>query len=357
MKQLQVKSRERLASLDILRGLDLFLLVFLQPIIYQLNGLVQADWFHAIAYQFDHEVWEGFRMWDIIMPLFLFMAGAAMPFSLSKFGQDKKALYHKVLKRTVILFILGMVVQGNLLGLDPKHIYIYVNTLQAIGIGYFFSAIIMTELKIRGQVIATAVLLFLYWLPMTIVGDYTMEGNFACRLDAAVFGRFRGDPSYSWLLSSLTFTVTTMLGSFAGRILKKRRGQACHKTLWMTGVALIGVALIWQFQMPIIKRIWTCTMALFSGGICYILMGCSYYWIDYKKHLKGLEWLKIYGMNSIAAYIMGEFLNFRSVVESVCYGLAPYLGKYYEVWLTFGNAVIILIILRFLFKYQIFMKI
>mgnify|MGYP000018402043 len=125
----------------------------------------------------------------------------------------------------------------------------------------------------------------------------------------------------------------------------------------MTGVALIGVALIWQFQMPIIKRIWTCTMALFSGGICYILMGCSYYWIDYKKHLKGLEWLKIYGMNSIAAYIMGEFLNFRSVVESVCYGLAPYLGKYYEVWLTFGNAVIILIILRFLFKYQIFMKI
>ena len=357
MNEYSVLPKERLASLDILRGVDLFLLVFLQPIITSLNEVVDAQWFHAIAYQFDHEVWEGFRLWDLIMPLFLFMCGTAMPFALSKFGSDKKALYKKVVRRFVILFILGMVVQGNLLGFDPHDIHFYVNTLQAIGVSYLFSAIILTEFKLKGQIIATLVLLFLYWLPMTIVGDYTLEGNFAGRLDAFVFGRFRGEPSYSWILSSLTFTVTTMLGAFGGQILKNRKGQKNHIILISLGAALIVISLLWQFQMPIIKRIWTCTMTLFSGGICLILLGIFYYWIDYKKHIRGLGWLKIYGMNSIAAYMMGDFLNFRSIVQSVSYGLEQYLGKFYGAWMTFGNGAVILLILCFMYKYRVFLKI
>ena len=97
----------RLASLDILRGFDLFLLVFFQPV-------------------FDHESWIGFRFWDLVMPLFLFMTGASMPFSFSKFknAPNKWHIYRKIIKRFVLLFIFGMIVQGNLLGLNPDSLYL-----------------------------------------------------------------------------------------------------------------------------------------------------------------------------------------------------------------------------------------
>ena len=76
----------RLSSLDILRGLDLFLLVFLQPVLLSVLSHFDCSWAKSILYQLDHEVWEGFRFWDLIMPLFLFMAGTSMPFAFSKYS-------------------------------------------------------------------------------------------------------------------------------------------------------------------------------------------------------------------------------------------------------------------------------
>ena len=135
----------RLASLDILRGLTLFLLVFFQPVLWALLSPVDADWSRAVLYHFDHEVWEGFRFWDLVMPLFLFMSGASMPFSFGKMLREggKMAVVRKVIRRFFILFLLGMVVQGNLLGFDLAHIYIYTNTLQAIAAGYLLTALVM----------------------------------------------------------------------------------------------------------------------------------------------------------------------------------------------------------------------
>ena len=97
-----------------------------------------------------------------------------------------------------------------------------------------------------------------------------------------------------------------------------------------------------------------------SGSIIlllFVLMAAFFYWIDVKGHHCGLDWLKIYGMNSITAYILGETINFRSVAASLSYGLQPYLGAYYDAWLTFANFLIIFLILRFLFRNRIFLKI
>lgn len=140
-----VKPSARLASLDILRGFDLFLLVFFQPVFVQIfsrwRGNKVVDFF---LYQFDHVVWQGFSLWDLVMPLFLFMVGAAMPFSFEKFNKDpnKRAIYLRIIRRVIILFILGMVVQGNLLSLDLSRVYLYTNTLQAIAVGYLIAAVI-----------------------------------------------------------------------------------------------------------------------------------------------------------------------------------------------------------------------
>lgn len=339
----------RLASLDILRGFDLFLLVFFQPVFVALGQRLNFPWLNDILYQFDHESWIGFRFWDLVMPLFLFMTGASMPFSFSKFknAPNKWHIYRKIIKRFVLLFIFGMIVQGNLLGLNPDSLYLYSNTLQAIATGYLIAAIILLHCSFRYQVLITLLLLLLYWIPMTFFGDFTPGGNFAEKVDRLVLGQFRdgvywGEDgnwhfspyyTYTWIWSSLTFGVTVMLGTFAGKIMKegKENRKGVVRLLLLLGIVLIGVSLLWSLQMPIIKRLWTCSMTLFSGGLCFLLMGLFYYWIDYKGHTYGLDWLKIYGMNSITAYILGEVVNFRCIAASISYGLEQFLGNYYSV--------------------------
>ncbi|MCH5182395.1 MAG: DUF5009 domain-containing protein [Prevotellaceae bacterium] len=355
--------RQRLLSLDILRGLDLFLLVFLQPVLWKWLSLCDVPWTEALRRQLDHEVWQGFRFWDLVMPLFLFMSGVSMPFSLSKYLKGEaplRAACGRIVRRCVLLFLLGMVVQGNLLGFDPDAIYLYTNTLQAIAVGYLLASIVVLRLPWRGQIVAAALLTAAYAVPMTLAGDFSPEGNLANRIDSVVLGRFRGDPTYTWLLSSLNFGVTVWLGAACGQIIRRtertKPGQTALR-LAFVGLGLVAGGLLWGLEMPVIKRIWTSSMTLFSGGLCFLLMAAFYYWIDVKGHVRGLLWLRIYGMNSIAAYMLGETIDFRSVVHSLSYGLAPRMGDYYGVWLTFGNFLIVFLILYALFRAKIFIKV
>ena len=366
----------RLASLDILRGFDLFLLVFFQPVFVALARQLNLPFLDEVLYQFDHEVWEGFRFWDLVMPLFLFMTGASMPFSLSKYKNasvDYWPVYRRILKRVILLFVFGMIVQGNLLGFDSKHIYFYSNTLQSIAVGYFIAAVIQLHFSFRWQIIITLLLLLVYWIPMTFLGDFTPAGNFAEQVDRWGLGRFRdgvywnedgtwsfsSQYNYTWVWSSLTFGVTVMLGAFAGKIMKegKTNRKKVVQILLLIGLFLIGMAGLWSLQMPVIKRLWTGSMALLSGGYCFLLMALFYYWIDYKGHTRGLNWLKIYGMNSITAYVLGEVVNFRCVAASVSYGLEQYLGNYYPVWLTFANYLILFVLLMTMYKCRLFLKV
>ena len=368
----------RLQSLDILRGLDLFLLVFLQPVIIAAGHAADAEWLNPILYQLDHEAWVGFRVWDLVMPLFLFMSGVSMPFSFAKFENmpSRRPIYRKIVRRVVILFLLGMVVQGNLLALDLHVLRFYSNTFQAIAAGYLIGSLIVLNLPLRGQIAATAALLFVYWLPMTLCGDFTPEGNFAEQVDRFILGRWRDGVywdvdgawhfspyyNYTWIWSSLTFGVTVMLGNFAGRMMKRAGTHAaCPKAavaMTVTGLSLVAAGLLWNLQMPIIKRLWTCSMTLFSGGLCFLLMALFYWIVDIRGWSRRLGWLKVYGMNSITAYVLGEIVNFRSVAASLSYGLEHHIGsEWYGVWLTFANYAIVFLILLLLYRRRVFIKI
>ncbi len=352
----------RLASLDILRGADLFLLLFFQPVLMSIGRAADVPWLNTVLYQFHHESWEGFRVWDIVMPLFLFMVGTSMPFSFAKYnsgGSGRKNVCKKIARRFVLLFVFGMIVQGNLLSLDPGSIRIYTNTLQAIAFGYVIAAAIMLNCSIRVQILATGALMLAYWVPMHFCGDYTLEGSFAYAVDEAVIGRFRGDLQYTWVWSSLTFGSTVMMGALAGQMIRlgeKNRVKTAVRLVTI-GAALIAASLLWSLEMPIIKKLWTASMAMFAGGVCFILMGAFYYWIDCKGHSKGLNWLKVYGTNAITAYVIGEVISFRSVVTSVSYGLEPLLGDYYRAWVTFGNSMILFGILWVMYRQRVFLKI
>ena len=112
---------KRLDSLDALRGFDLILLVVFEEFLWKLRPAVDASWFDSLMQHFTHKDWQGFSFWDLVMPLFMFMSGATIPYSLAKYRNrtGREGLYRRLARRFLLLWLLGMVCQGNLLGLDP----------------------------------------------------------------------------------------------------------------------------------------------------------------------------------------------------------------------------------------------
>ena len=372
---------QRLESLDILRGFDLFMLVGLEMAMHHLSVAIDTPAFHSFMWCFTHVDWEGFSTWDLVMPLFMFMSGITIPFALSRYkdAQDKSLIYKRIFKRVVLLWIFGMMCQGNLLGLNPERIYLYSNTLQSIAMGYLISSLLFLHTHIRTQIITAIMLLLVYWGAMEFItvngyggGNYTPEGNLAEWIDRELLGRFRDGASvvngevvfpdwyrYTWILSSLNFGVTVLTGTFAGYILKYKEWMPQKKLtyLFIIGASMVAMGWIWGIWHPVIKKIWTSSMVLVSSGYCFLLMALFYYIIDYKGWRKYTNWLKVYGMNSIVAYMLTMCVNFSCIGHSLFHGLEPYMGAYYQVLITLSNVAIVYFILWCLYKKQLFLRV
>ena len=109
--------------------------------------------------------------------------------------------------------------------------------------------------------------------------------------------------------------------------------------------------------MPIIKRLWTSSMTLFSGGICFLLLAVFYYVIDVRKIQKPFLWLRIYGMNSIVAYVLFELVNFRSVGTSLFYGLEQFSVNLYPFFIELSQVGCVFGVLFFMYRRNYFVKI
>jgi len=316
----------------------------------------------------SHVEWKGFRPWDLIMPLFLFVVGVVMPFSFNKRlarGDSKRQLYFHIVKRTLILFVLGMIAQGHLLAYDLSKLRIYSNTLQAIAAGYLIAAIIMLNMRIVWQVVTTAALLLLFWALMMLVpvpghkaGVLTSEGNLAIYLDKLILGRFQDGTSYTWILSSMTFGCTVMLGAMAGHLLRsEKRGRA--KTLWLlaAAAACLVLGLIWDIWFPIIKHLWTSSFVLFSAGLCYLLLALFYLIIDVGGFKKWAFGFVVIGTNAIAVYMATRVFDFRRIGGIFVGGLDRWCGN----WNPFIHAVaglaVIWLILWWMYRKKAFIKV
>ncbi len=372
---------QRLESLDILRGFDLFCLVLVCNVAHSLGGPLDSNIYNSFLWHFTHVDWVGFSTWDLVMPLFMFMAGMSMPFSLSKYRNEtnsKLPLYRRIGKRFLLLWLFGMMCQGNLLGLDPDRIYFFSNTLQSIALGYLVTALLYIHLPIKVLIGVAVGLLLAFWGAMEWItvdgyggGNYTPDGNLAEWVDRVVLGRFRdgarvengavvfaADYRYTWIMSSGNFVVTVMTGLFAGLICRMNKTHLERvKLLVLIGVVLVVVGWTWHLAHPVIKKIWTSSMTLVSSGYCFLLMGLFYYIVDYKGWKKGLRWLKILGSNSITAYMIAMVVSFRGVVESILGGMAQYVGDFYPFVLECGQSVCLFLILRWMYKEKIFLKV
>ena len=371
-----MNENKRLLSLDVLRGFDIFLLVALQPVLLAVLRQLDCEALNeTLLYQLDHAEWEGMRVWDMVMPLFLFMSGVTMPYSLPKYRTQNGdfKVWARVLKRFFLLFLLGMLVQGNLLALDPDRVYLYSNTLQAIAVGYLLTVPMVLYLKPKYQIWAIAALLILYSVPMHLHGDWSAQGNWACIVDKDILGRFRdgsvlaADGSvlfatwydYTWIWSSLTFCCTVALGSFAGYMIKNGNcdRKATARKLLIAGMVIVVAGMLMGVAQPIVKRIWTASFTLYSAGWCYLLLALFYWWIDVKGHNKGWYWLLYFGCNAITAYLIGEMVNFRGIADSLLYGTEQYIETWYPVLLTLCNSVIVFFILKVMYRAKLFLKV
>jgi hypothetical protein len=272
----------------------------------------------------------------------------------------------------MVLWLLGMVAQGNLLALDLRQLHLYSNTLQSIAVGYVVVALLFVYTSWRTQLTVVASCMLAYVAVFAIWGqmDFTIDVNICEEIDRQVLGRWRDgvvwqgnqwhwEPTYhyTWILSSLNFVATVYMGCMAGMVLRSGlKNTSKLRILLFAGLLLIVLAFALSGVVPIIKHIWSSSMTFLSGGICLLLLGAAYYWVDLKGRTRGLMWLRFYGSNSLVAYMVGEHVSFSSITDSVFYGLKPLLGDYYSVLNAAVQGIIVLLVLRWMYKSNIFVK-
>jgi len=355
-------------SIDALRGFDMLMIIFADKFFINLGRAADTPFTNFMAIQFDHPEWYGFHIYDVIMPLFLFVVGAVIPFSLTRRLKEipsKASLYRHLMKRVVILFVLGAICQGHLLALDINKLHFFSNTLQAIAVGYFFASIAYIHLNRKGRYILFASLLVVYAFLLAVPNipgngpsEMLPDKSLAIYIDRLVFGRFDDGTQYSWLITGLGFTATVLSGVFAGELIRsslKREKIALY--LFVIGVISLALGLIWGIWHPIIKKLWTSSFVLFMAGICFILLAGFYWIIDVKGWRTWAYPLKIIGMNAISVYVASHVINFSKIADFVLYGFEQYLGDYYAVLTTIGGFGIMYLILWYMYKNHTFIKV
>jgi predicted acyltransferase len=365
-----ILSKERVVSVDALRGFDMFWIMGGDMAFKGLDNIFHNRLSGFLKEQMDHVEWLGFHFYDVIMPLFLFLVGVSMVYSYRKRLSGSTSdipLWKHTIKRILILWLLGMIVQGNLLTYDPDKIDFYTNTLQAIAAGYLIATVFILYMPVRYQVLSTIGLMLAYWAVLALIpisgttaNAYDPGGNVAMYVEKAIMGKFIGWGTYTWIVSTLNFGATVMLGVFAGYVMQSDQKKMRKFWLYMiSGVSLIGIALIWDLWHPIIKHIWTSSFVLFSGGICILMLALFYLVIDVWNFRRGTRWLVVLGSNAIFAYVAWHLFEkqFVGVAEVFLNGLKPWIESGFETLRYLGGFMVIYLILWYMYKNKTFIKI
>ena len=359
---------DRVGSVDALRGFDMFWIIGGNGLVLGLLTLLLGSVPESVRYHFRHVDWEGFSAWDLIMPLFLFIVGVAMPFSVQKrleSGQPLGRVYWKVARRAVILFILGMAAQGNLLDFKLETLHLYCNTLQAIAAGYLVASIALIHLRVAGQAALAAALLVVFWLLMAFVpapghGAGVLEpgANLALWVDDAVLGRFGDGTPYTWVLSSLGFAASVLLGVLAGHLLKSGRGKGA-KLLWLVaaGLGCLAAGWGWGLFFPIIKHLWTSSMVLWAAGWSFLLLALFYLVIDVLGFRAWALPFKVIGTNAIVAYMVPHVFDLDDLADDLVGGLAAHLGGNGEHLVSAAAFLMLFGLLCYLYRKGTFIKV
>ncbi|HAM97934.1 MAG TPA: DUF5009 domain-containing protein [Marinilabiliales bacterium] len=362
--------QERILSLDALRGFDMFWIIGGDLLFRTLGQVTDWTWADGWAKQMDHVAWEGFHAYDLVFPLFMFISGVAIPFALlSKIekGTPKKQLYKKIITRALILVGLGLVYNG-LLYFDFKNIRA-ASVLGQIGLAYLVASLIVLNTKsflarlywFLGIIIGYAAIQL--WIPVPEFGAGALnpEGSINSFIDSRFLpGTMYGgtfDPE--GLLCIISASALTLLGSLAGELLRSTKFTNNRKVVLLSSMGLLFIlmALTVSGFYPIIKSVWTSSFNLLTGGISLLLLAGFYLVIDVWKFQKWSFVFKVIGLNSITIYMAKRIIDFWTPADFLLHGVAGWSGDFQSVIIILGMLSLEWLLLYFLYKRSLFLKV
>jgi predicted acyltransferase len=362
---------QRLYSLDALRGFDMFWIMGGDAIVRRLAVTTGSPFWQSLSFQFDHPAWNGFRFFDLIFPLFLFLAGVATPYSVGRDlekGIPKQKLVLRAIKRGLILVLLG-IIGNNGLELHPISEMRFGSVLGRIGLAYMFANIIYLYTKPKAQMIWFWALIIGYWLVLKFTaapgfpaGDLSMEGNFASYIDRIIMpGELYlkiHDPE--GLASTFPAISTALLGILAVNLLRNNPMDQKKKVLWLSGsgVILLLLAQLWNLDFPLNKNLWSSSFVLHTGGISLLLLAAFYYIIDVSGFKRWAFFFVVIGMNSIFIYLSDDFINWQYTTNALFKWLVQLTGDPYNI-VVFALCLIAVkwAALYFMYKKKVFLRV
>jgi predicted acyltransferase len=387
----------RLLSLDALRGFDMFWIVGGEELIRALYKAWPIGPLHALDAQMHHKAWEGVAFYDLIFPLFVFIVGVSLVFSLSRAierGGKANAL-KRILLRSLALYVIGLFYYGGLSkGVD--HIR-WVGVLQRIALCYLFSSVFFCAFRLRGLIAVCAALLLGYWALVSFVPirDFDLARNhlkkrhldpqsaetatlfqsttnfvrsrfenglnLTHQIDFQYLPGLRLDGAYDpeGLLSTLPAIATCLLGFFAGFLLKNQAIPDQRKVLCLLGAGLLGLVcgFLWGLQFPVIKKIWTSSYVLIAAGYGCLLLGVFYQVIEiwqWRKWCTPFVWI---GMNPITIYLAFNVVDFGNLAKRLAGGpVHEAVGDGGNLLHALVVVAMMLALVRFLYQRKIFLR-
>ena len=268
-----------------------------------------------------HAEWHGWTPTDLVFPFFVFTVGVAIPLAFARrleSGGSTRDLYIKIVKRTLIIFGIGLLLNGlPNFGLAEYRIP---GVLQRIAVCYFFASIIFLNTKVRTQIAITIGLLILYWLmvklipaPGYVAGDLTKEGSLPSYIDRVVFGKHVWAQAAVYdpegLLSTIPAISTALIGVLTGQWLRTEKTRIEKAAgMFVVGAACVAVGWAWNAFFPINKALWTSSYVLFTGGLALQFLALCYWIIDIKGYRKWAKPFEVFGLNAIALYVVADLI-------------------------------------------------
>ena len=356
-------AERRFVSVDALRGFDMFWIIGGDHLLRSLQKVHDSRMTRALAAQMEHAPWAGFRFYDLIFPLFVWIVGVAIPFSLPGViaRRGRSAAVARVVVRSVVLFLLGVLYTGGVArGFDNVYL---AGVLHRIAVAYLFAGLLFCFLKPPALALVAGMLLLGYWALLTVVpvpgigpASYEQGRNLAYYVDQRWLpGRkFEGT-----ILSTMPAVANCILGVFAGLLLKDgRRTDGRRVTLLIAGGAVaLGVGCLWAVQFPVIKLLWTSSYVLVACGIGAILLGVFHLLtevVGWQTWARPFVWI---GMNAITIYIVTGVVDFRRLADRFVGGdVAVWLGRYAELMRSAAALGLALWLVWFLYRRRIFLR-
>jgi predicted acyltransferase len=381
---------KRVLSLDVLRGFDMFWIVGGEGIFHTLAAATGWPLFIFLSTEMTHVKWEGFHFYDLIFPLFLFIMGAAIPYSLiakAEKGWPRGALLRKVFTRCGILFFFGLVYNQAWVT-DWAHPRVG-SVLGQIAFGYLFASLIaLYSPKLRSVLIwlgafmaGNALLQFLFPVPGFGRGVFTprgsvnyyvdqmfMPGSFLYYLtpDGTTYHLAQPRPPNAFPMYGVegfvdwySVGIIALMGLIAGLILRNQKISPHRKVgiFLATGLGCLLSALILKPWYPIIKLLQTDTFYLCAGGFCFLLLALFYLVIDVWKVQRWGFFFQVIGMNAITVYMGFQLIDVDRTSGVLVGGLAKYLGAYGPVLISLVTAALAWTAMYGLYRKKIFLRV